>query len=564
MIKFFAILIIAVVIFVLVYLSSDGNTTQAAICAALATTVAFIGPYIVNLVGTNEPNTETIMRESTDSDENLQENTNSDDTATDSNAQNSSGNEERTDRPEHMETQTSEEESTPIPDSGLSIDKIATVSTQVQSIEMNDVENVDAQINVYSGLLTMEDQIDPYFFTPSVTGTYRFEISGLTEGTNHEVNLVIKNSGDGIVDSTTYGVANGGGLTVNGLQAGETFQVQVIQYTGLDSYTLSIGNQKEILDVTGYTVVKDSVEFKDQRNVYMFTPPITGRYRFEISDLAKGSDHEVNLLVFNSGGGVEASTSYGVANGDGLTIASMQAGQTYEIQVRQYSGYDSYNLNIGYQKDSIDITGYNVVMDSIQYRDQKNVYFFTPSVTGRYRFEISNLTKGSNNEVNLYVWNSRDGEEGSTSYGITNGEGLTIKDMQAGESYQIQVRQYSGYDMYSLNVGLQKETIDISKYSLVSDSIQYTDQRNVYTFTPSSFGKYRFEIQGLADGSNNEVNILVFNSRNGEEGATSYGIANGGGLEISDMQAGETYQIQVRYYSGYDSYKLITKKVADK
>jgi hypothetical protein len=120
--------------------------------------------------------------------------------------------------------------------------------------------------------------------------------------------------------------------------------------------------------------------------------------------------------------------------------------------------------------------------------------------------------------------------------------------MQAGETYQIQVRQYMGYDMYNLNVGLQKETIDISKYSSVSDSIQYTDQRNVYTFTPSSSGKYRFEIQGLADGSNNEVNILVFNSRGGEEGSTSYGVASGEGLEISDMQAGETYQVQVRYY----------------
>ena len=242
-------------------------------------------------------------------------------------------------------------------------------------------------------------------------------------------------------------------------------------------------------------------------------------------------------------------------------MPSMQAGQTYEIQICQYSGIDSYNLNIGYQKDSLDITGFNIIADSIQYRDQKNIYFFTPTVTGRYRFEISNLTKGSSNEVNLYVWNSRGGEEGSTSYGVMNGEGLTIKDMQAGETYQIQVCQYSGYDIYNLNLGLQKETVDISKYSSVSDSIQYTDQCNVYTFTPFSTGKYRFEIQDLTDGSNNEVNILVFNSRGGEEGSTSYGITNGGGLEIANLQAGETYQVQVRYYSGYDSYKLITTKV---
>ncbi|MDE6020708.1 MAG: hypothetical protein K2H01_06925 [Ruminococcus sp.] len=552
MVKFLIILIITVVIFFLVYLSFDRDTKKAAICAALAAALAFAGSYIVDVVETKEPTTET-----------AQENADSDDISTNSRNQNSPNSEENFNQPTETENPIHVEKPTPTLDSELSIDKIATVSMEVQSIESSVVENIDAQIDVYNGSLIIEDQVDTYSFTPSITGRYRFEISGLTEGTDHKVNLVIKNSGDGIVDSTIYGITNGDGLTVKDMQAGETFQVQVKQYTGLDSYTLSIGNQKKTLDVTGYTVVKDSVEFRDQRNVYLFTPSITGRYRFEISDLTKGSDHKVNLLVCNSGGGEEASTSYGIMNDGGLTIPSMQVGQTYEIQVCQYSGYYSYNLNIGYQKDSVDISDYNIVVDSIQYREQKNVYFFTPTVTGSYRFEISNLTKGSSNKVNLYVLNSRDGEEGSTSYGIMNGDGLTIKDMQAGETYQIQVQQYSGYDMYNLNVGMQKETVDISEYNSVSDSIQYTDQRNVYTFTPSSSGKYRFEIQGLTDGSNNEVNVLVFNSRGGEEGSTSYGIVSGEWLEIADLQARETYQVQVRYYSGYDSYKLITTKVVE-
>lgn len=552
MIKLLVILMIAAIIFTLVYLSSGGNTKTAAILAGLATALAFAGPYIVNLVETEEPNTET-----------MQEDANSVDTLTDFNDEDSFNNKEKFDQSTQTKTPSIAGKSTSTFDQELSIDKIADVNKEVQSIESKVLENTGAQIDVCNGSLTIEDQVDTYSFTPRVTGRYRFEISGLTEGTDHKVNLVIKNSGDGIVDSTDYGITNDDGLTVKDMKAGETFQIQVKQYLGLDSYTLTIGNQKETLDITGYTKVKDIMEFIDQRNVYLFTPPVTGRYRFEISDLAKGTDHKVNLLVFNSGGGEEDSTSYGIANGEGLTIANMHAGQTYEIQVRQYSGYDSYNLNIGYQKESIDISGYNVIADSIQYRDQKNVYFFTPTITGRYRFEISNLTKGSSNKVNLYVFNSRDGEEGSTNYGIMNGEGLTIKDMQAGETYQIQVRQCEGYDMYSLNIGLQKSTVDISGYSSVSDSIQYTDQRNVYTFIPSLSGKYRFEIQDLTEGSNNKVNVLVFNSRGGEEGLTNYGIANGEWLEIEDLQAGETYQVQVRHYYGYDSYKLITTKVVE-
>lgn len=551
---FVVILIFAAIIFALTYLSLRGTTEKAARYAALAAAIAFAAPFLINWLVTNMSDTKP-ARETTSSAENKQEHSDFDDTPADSGMQDLPNGEDEFEEPMPEEA--------PIPDTELQIEKIPAVSTEIQPIGSSVVENTDAIITVCDGVITTKDEVIPYPFTPAITGRYRFEISGLTEGTDHKVNLTVNNSGGGEVAATKYGITNYEGLTVKDMQAGETYQVLVEQYNGLDSYTLSIGNQKETLDITGDTVVKDSVEFRDQRNVYLFTPPLTGRYRFEISDLTKGSNHKVNLLVFNSGDGEEASTEYGIANGEGLTVKGMQAGETYQVQVRQYSGYDSYHLNVGYQKDAVDISEYNVIADSVQYRDQRNVYHFTPTVTGRYRFEISNLTKGSNNKVNLLIWNERGGEEGSTSYGIKNGEGLTIDDMQANETYEIQIHQYSGYDLYNLNIGLQKETQDISKYISVSDSIQYTDQRNVYTFTPSSSGKYRFEIQGFADGSNNRVNILVFNSRGGKEGSTGYGISSGEWLEISDMQAGETYQVQVQYYSGYDSYRLSAVKVEE-
>lgn len=575
--KILVILLIASLIFVFVYLSYGKNTKKAAIYASLSAFLAFVGTYIVDLFDITKypPHTDGSISVSTEItipektiDENTEvttpEETPDEDTGV-TTPEETSDEDTETTTPEEtsngdMESTTTE--STPINHLELNIDKIADANMKIQSIESNVIENIDAQIDVFNGYLNVEKQVDTYSFTPNVTGRYRFEICGLTDGTNHKVNLVIKNSGGGVVGSTTYGITNDGGLTIDDMQAGETFQVQVKQFVGLDSYTLRVGNQKEKLDVTGYTTVKDSIEFKNQRNVYLFTPPITGKYRFEISGLAKGSNHRVNLSIYNSGGGEEKSTTYGVVNNDGITFEDMQAGQTYEVQICQYEGYDLYNLNIGYQKESVDISGYNIISDSIQYRNQKNIYFFTPTVTGRYRFEISNLTKGSNNKVNLYIYNSRGGEEAYTRYGIINGDGITHKDMQAGETYQIQVRQHEGYDIYNLNVGLQKETVDISEYSSVLDSIQYTDQQNLYTFTPSSSGKYKFEIQNLTSGSNNDVNVFVFNSRGGEEGATKYGIMNNNGLTIKDMQAGETYTIKVRYYSGYDSYKLIKTKVS--
>ena len=87
MIKLLVVLMIAVIIFILVYLSSGGNTKTAAILAGLATALAFAGPYIVNLVETEESNTET-----------MQENANPVDASTDFNDKNSFDNKEKSDQ----------------------------------------------------------------------------------------------------------------------------------------------------------------------------------------------------------------------------------------------------------------------------------------------------------------------------------------------------------------------------------------------------------------------------------------------------------------------------------
>ena len=338
----------------------------------------------------------------------------------------------------------------PTPDTELRIDTIAENSIQIESLSNSPLENVSANIETINGSISYDDQVDTYNFTPAVTGRYRFEIQGLTKGTNNEVNLAVNNSGGGNLDSTSYGISNGDGLTIKDMQAGETYQIQVKEYSGFDSYQLIIGHQKETIDISDYTIISDSIQYTDQRNVYLFTPQITGRYRFEISGMTKGTNNEVDLLVFNSGGGVEDQTSYGIMNGDGLTIRDMQAGQTYEIQVRYYSGYDSYNLNIGLQKETIDISDYTIISDSIQYTDQRNVYLFTPSRSGKYSFIVTGIQ--SNAEVNILVFNSGDGDEGSTSYGVGNEDGLTIESLNADESYQIQVRQYSGITPYKLSI----------------------------------------------------------------------------------------------------------------
>ena len=111
------------------------------------------------------------------------------------------------------------------------------------------------------------------------------------------------------------------------------------------------------------------------------------------------------------------------------------------------------------------------IAGTISSEGQTDTYTFVPPVTGRYRFEISELTKGTGNKVNIRIKNSGDGDEGSTNYGVGNGDGVTIKDMQANEQYTIEIRQYSGLDNYNLNIGYQKETVDVTDVTEVHDSI---------------------------------------------------------------------------------------------
>ena len=95
-----------------------------------------------------------------------------------------------------------------------------------------------------------------------------------------------------------------------------------------------------------------------------------------------------------------------------------------------------------------------------------------------------------------------------SSYGCSNGDGVTVKDLVAGQTYEVVVSYGNMATPYVVSVGMQKRALDISSATEASDSIDYTDQRNLYNFTPSKNGDYRFEIAGLSSGSTSWLNIL--------------------------------------------------------
>lgn len=420
---------------------------------------------------------------------------------------------------------------------------LAVKTLSIEGLPSNPISVDAAEILTYTGNISNEDQVDEYSFVASYDGRYRADITGLQNGVNVEL-YIIDETGSSVA-SDTY-CTNGEGATAKGLAAGHTYVVRVKQDSGFSDYTLSIGMQKPKFDVTGYTMVSDSIQYTDQNNWYTFTAPIDGRYRFEVTGVQNDTDFE--LYMFNSLEETLASDTY-CTNEEGITVKDLKAGETYQVQVRQDSGFSSYTLFIGYQKNTVDISAISSLTDSIEYTDQRNVYVFTAPVEGRYRFELSGMLSGT--DIELYLFNSLGETVDSDTY-CTNGEGITAKGLEAGQTYELQIRQDSGLSGYTLSIGKQKEPVEAGMNYIVNDRIEYTDQRNLYSLFIGSSGQVEVSIQNM--GSNMVVELYIFNDLQEDIAGDSY-CTNGEGVRISNLPAGQ-YWIQVRQYDGGGSYSL--------
>lgn len=431
----------------------------------------------------------------------------------------------------------------------IEIAPILQAETAIEDIAVSTLEGNTAYIENYMGKIETDEQADMYMFQTQVSGRYRIEISGMLSGV--KINLEAYNAAGENIGRTSSGIGNGEGLTLEGLAANETYSVHVKQYNSYSEYILTVGHQKNTMSITGATEVTDSIEYTNQRNVYEFIPSVNGTYRFEMAELVSGV--KVNMSVYNAGNEWESGTSNGIENGQGITIGNMVAGETYKIYVEQYNSYGSYKLLVGYQKEMVaDVAAFTVVQDSIQYTDQRNIYQFIPPIEGRYRFEMSGLISG--NKVNMIVYNQAGEWVEGTSYGIENGGGLTILGMVAGENYQVVIEQCSGYSPYKLNIGKQKAYTEVGSSEKISDSVEYTEQRNVYLFIPPYEGNYCFKLSGLTSGV--KVNMRIFNEGEEQMEATSYGVENGFEMKLENAVAGETYQVQILQYEGTSDYIL--------
>lgn len=277
---------------------------------------------------------------------------------------------------------------------------------------------------------------------------------------------------------------------------------------------------------------------------YEFIPENNGSYRFELSDVPDGTD--LRISITNSGG-ERLESGYDLDNGDGIT-ASLHAGDCYYVKVEYYENYGDFTLNIGKKKPVTDVSNATRIFDSIQYSDQENDYSFTPSISGTYRFDFSDVPDGT--DLKLQVFNSG-WEQIKSDYDLDDGDGITIP-LDAQHTYYIRVTEYENLGNYTLNIGHKKAVQAVSQFSSVSDAIQYTHQENDYSFIPAISGSYRFEFSNVPDGT--DLKLYILNS-GWEQMSYAYDLDNGDGITIT-LDANKTYYIRVTQYENIGIYTL--------
>jgi len=183
---------------------------------------------------------------------------------------------------------------------------------------------------VGSGRLIMGNQVDEYTYTPILDGNY---ILMMSKNPNFATLALRVYDEDGILIDSTWGTRVN--LTLLG---GHTYTIRVSNYNfprpnpiggGGWAYELTILEQKPIVDVSGYNVISDRLQFSIQENNYTFTPLVSGNHQFRIS--SEPSHATLRLAVLD-----EDETSIGSTWFSGINV-DLVAGQTYTIRVNDHN-----------------------------------------------------------------------------------------------------------------------------------------------------------------------------------------------------------------------------------
>ena len=169
-----------------------------------------------------------------------------------------------------------------------------------------------------------------------------------------------------------------------------------------------------------------------------------GYYLFETA----GTDLNLKLRVEDETG---YSHEYWLSDQAGDFCAAQLEPGRYRVEAaRQFNDQGSFCLKIWMQKETLNLSSYRTVHDSLQFYHQTNVYRYTCSQSGRYHILLSEMS-GKLERVTIHVAD----ENGNTLYsdwcGTEEGFGPYL-DLTEGTEYVITVGTYTGLGGYVMEI----------------------------------------------------------------------------------------------------------------
>lgn len=285
-----------------------------------------------------------------------------------------------------------------------------------------------------------------YEFTSKQKGLYRFIEQHATEGDGKLCSLefkanVLDKFRNPISDSSTGKIYKGYedslyirtiSLNENDKYIFEDKRKTYIPYSDIDVGFLRVDAyfMKPYFNITGFTEINDSfnenifvvLDSNPNENklypfaCYDYVPSQTGTYSiwFDNIEISKGKELYSENNLFNvgifDGDDVISDKAIYVHGNDAQVQAYLEEGKTYQIKLAvksinnseaYHNGDVAFTMHIGQAKAEQNISGYTTINDSIDYKNQKNIYTIKPNRKQTIQYELSQLASDANIDIEI-------------------------------------------------------------------------------------------------------------------------------------------------------------------
>lgn len=198
------------------------------------------------------------------------------------------------------------------------------------------------------------------------------------------------------------------------------------------------------------------------------------------------------------------------------------------------------------ETETMSFTGNKIsgIMDGEDSREEQ--YMATQTGIYRFDFDIDDV----NNEYDFKIFDEKREEIVNT---YSSNEGKTVE-LQKGKKYEIQIGQNTGFAKYAIQIHIPNKVYTINN-NVISGSISYIDQQNVYYYTPKRTGTYGFSF-GI-NNAENSYRISLFDSKN----EVIFDTYSSNECKEVELKKNQKYRLHVNYSRGFEKYKISIKQI---